>query len=63
MQSQPVLLPPFDANSPEAKAIAEQLKPQVEDNVLTAYLAALENDAGVTVNETVWRNISGQQTN
>lgn len=63
MQSQPVLLPTFDASSPEAKAIAERLKAQVADNMLTAYLAAVEKEAGTTVNETLWRNISGQQTN
>ena len=63
MQSQPVLLPTFDATSPEAKAIAERLKAQVADNMLTAYLGALEKEAGTTVNDTLWRNISGQQTN
>lgn len=60
MQSQQVLLPPFDATSAEAKSISERLKGQVADNMLTAYLAALETEAGVEVNDTVWRNISGQ---
>jgi hypothetical protein len=31
--------------------------------MLTAYLAALEQQAGVSINEATWRNISGQQTN
>jgi peptidyl-prolyl cis-trans isomerase D len=63
MQSQPVMLPPFVAASAEAKQISDRLKGQLADNVLTAYLAALEQQAGVSVNETTWRNISGQQTN
>lgn len=63
MQSQPVMLPAFVAASAEAKQISDRLKGQLADNVLTAYLAALEQQAGVSVNETTWRNISGQQTN
>ena len=63
MQSQPVLLPAFVAGSAEAKQISDALKGQVAGNVLTAYIAALEKEAGVTVNEAVWQNISGQQTN
>ena len=63
MQSQPVLLPAFDAASPEAKSISDRLKAQVADNVLTAYLSALELEAGASINQTSWRNISGQQSN
>jgi peptidyl-prolyl cis-trans isomerase D len=63
MQAQPVMLPAFDPASAEAKAIAEQMKAQLGDDMVTAYLAALENEAGVSLNETLWRNLSGQQTN
>ena len=63
MQPLPVLLPPFVAASAEAKQISDTLKGQVADNVLSAYIAALEKEAGVTVNEAAWQNISGQQTN
>jgi hypothetical protein len=63
MQSQPVMLPPFVAASAEAKQISDRLKGQVADNVLTAYLQAVEQQAGVALNEAAWRNISGQQTN
>ena len=63
MQALPVLLPAFDPASAEAKALSDKMKAQVGDNVLSAYLASLENQAGVHVNETLWRNISGQQTN
>jgi peptidyl-prolyl cis-trans isomerase D len=63
MQSQPVMMPSFVAASAEAKAISDRLKDQISEDMLSAYLAALEKDAGVTVNDTLWRNISGQQTN
>ena len=63
MQSAPVLLPAFDAASPDVKKISERLNPQLSENVLTSYLAQLQAEAGVKVNETLWRNISGQQTN
>jgi peptidyl-prolyl cis-trans isomerase D len=63
MQSQPVMLPPFVAASAEAKQISDRLTGQLADNVLTAYLQALEQQAGVSVNDAAWRNISGQQTN
>jgi len=63
MQSVPVLLPAFDANSPDAKSIAGKLEPQIASSMLDAYLAALQQQSGVTVNEALWRNVSGQQTN
>ena len=63
MQSEPVLLPAFDVNSPDAKSIAQRLEPQVSNNLLDAYLAALKDQAGVSINETLWQQISGPQTN
>ena len=62
MQSQAVLLQAFDAASPEAKAISDELKGQAGSEVLSGYLAALQNKIGVTINETLWRQISGAQT-
>lgn len=63
MQSEPVLLPAFDTASPDVKKISERLNPQLAENILTSYLTQLQNQAGVKMNETLWRNISGQQTN
>lgn len=63
MQSEPVLLPAFDANSPDVKSIAKQLEPQVSSVMLDSYLAALKDQAGVRINEALWQQISGQQTN
>ncbi|HRX35392.1 MAG TPA: SurA N-terminal domain-containing protein [Aestuariivirga sp.] len=62
MQSQAVLLPAFDPASPEAKKITDQLRQASANDVLFAYLGAIQKDAGVTVNETLWRQISGTAT-
>ncbi len=59
MQSQAVLLPAFDPNSPQVKQVKERLQQQASADVLAAYLSALQSEAGVTVNETLWRQISG----
>lgn len=63
MQSEPVLMPAFDAASPDAKSIAKQLEPQMSNDMLDAYLEALKEQAGVKVNEALWQQIAGQQTN
>jgi peptidyl-prolyl cis-trans isomerase D len=62
MQSQAVLLPPFDAASADAKSINDQLKGAAANDVMFAYLGALQKETGVTINETLWRQISGTQT-
>lgn len=63
MQSVPVLLPAFDASSPDAKSIAEKLKPQISSDMLDAYLTTLQSQSGVQINEALWQKVSGQQTN
>ena len=62
MQALPVMLAAFDPKSAEVKTIADQVKAQAANDLLTAYLAAVQADAGVSINETVWRSVSGQQT-
>jgi peptidyl-prolyl cis-trans isomerase D len=62
MQSQAVLLQAFDAASPEAKSIAGELAGQIGNEVLSGYLTALQKEIGVSINETLWRQISGAQT-
>ncbi len=62
MQSQAVLLQAFDVASPEAKSIAGELAGQAGGEVLSSYLAALQKEIGVSINETLWRQISGTQT-
>lgn len=59
IQSQAVLLPPFDPAAAESKGIADQLKSASTNDLLSSYLLALEKDTGVTINETLWRQIAG----
>jgi peptidyl-prolyl cis-trans isomerase D len=60
MQSEAVMLPAFDPKAPENAKAAEALGQAMGNDLAGAYLAALKKDAGVTVNETLWRQISGQ---
>jgi peptidyl-prolyl cis-trans isomerase D len=60
MQSEAVLLPSYDPKSPDSAKMADTLKQAIGGDLAGAYLAALQKDAGVTVNETLWRQISGQ---
>ena len=62
MQSQPVLLPSFNPDSEEAKALSKQLEGTVSNDVLFAYLGSVEAASGTSINETLWRQISGTQT-
>jgi peptidyl-prolyl cis-trans isomerase D len=62
MQSQAVLLPAFDPASTEARKITDELNRAAGNDLLYAYLGALQKDAGVSVNETLWRQISGIAT-
>jgi peptidyl-prolyl cis-trans isomerase D len=60
MQSQAVLLQAFDPASPDAKSIADTLRSASAADVLNSYLATMQAEAGVTINEGLWRQIAGQ---
>ena len=62
IQSQAVMRAPYDPNSEEAKSIAESVQSGASQDVLALYLAGLQDRLGVTINETLWRQISGTQT-
>ena len=59
IQSQAVLLPPFDETSAEAKEITAQAGEGIGADALSAYIASLQATSGVTINEDLWRQISG----
>ncbi len=59
IQSQAVLLPPFDGTSEEARQIVEQAGQSLGADVLSTYLDAQQQLAGVTINEELWRQIAG----
>ncbi len=62
IQPQAVLLPPYDSNSADAKDITETVQQGTADDVLALYLANLQDRLGVTINDSLWRQISGTQT-
>jgi peptidyl-prolyl cis-trans isomerase D len=51
--------PTLDANSPEAKAIAETLRNSYGEDIVTEYIGRLENDFGVTVNPSAFNQVIG----
>jgi peptidyl-prolyl cis-trans isomerase D len=59
IQAQAVLTAPFDLASAEATQIRDQLSRSAGDDALGSYLVALQNQLGFTVNETLWRQITG----
>ena len=59
IQSQAVLKPPFDPNSAEAEQFREPISQAAGSDVLGSYLVSLQNQLGFTVNESLWRQITG----
>jgi peptidyl-prolyl cis-trans isomerase D len=54
-----VVDPALEANSSQAKAIADTLRNSYDEDVLTEYLVRLQNDFGVTINEAALNQIVG----
>ena len=46
-----VVVPPFDPNSAESKKISETVRNSIADDLLAQYIARLEQDVGVTINQ------------
>ncbi|MGB9143721.1 MAG: peptidyl-prolyl cis-trans isomerase, partial [Aestuariivirga sp.] len=59
MQSQPVLAEPFDSKSAAAKELAQSVKEAASKDLLATYLTTLRDQIGVSVNETLWQQVSG----
>ncbi|HEY6022553.1 MAG TPA: SurA N-terminal domain-containing protein [Pseudolabrys sp.] len=57
-----VIDPAFDANSQQGKAIASVLQNSYTDDVIGEYIARLENDFGVTVNQAALNQVVGGAT-
>jgi peptidyl-prolyl cis-trans isomerase D len=54
-----VVDPAFDANSTQGKAITDTLRNSYSEDILTEYIARLQNDFGVAVNEAALNQIVG----
>jgi peptidyl-prolyl cis-trans isomerase D len=54
-----VVHPPLDANSSQAKALADTLRNAFSEDVLTQYIVRLENDFGVSINDAALNQVVG----
>jgi len=59
MQSQAVLIAPFDPTSAEAKAIAKSVGQSAGSELLAQYVSELQKEIGVSVNEALWSKVTG----
>lgn len=55
--------PPFDANSPVGQRLVETLDRTLADEIVTQYLARLQTDIGVTINQNALNQVTGAATN
>ncbi|WP_119274278.1 peptidylprolyl isomerase [Taklimakanibacter deserti] len=63
MQSQAVLIPTFDPNSEEAKTITKALTDGAGSNLAASYVADVQNELDVYVDENMWRQVTGANAN
>ncbi len=59
MQALPVMTPPFDPKSKEAETARQALGQGLTNDVLTLYIADLQNRFGTTVNNSLWQQVTG----
>ena len=59
MQSQAVLAEPFDSKSSAAKELTQSVKDAASKDLLTTYLTAIQGQIGVSINNTLWQQVSG----
>ncbi len=51
--------PPFEAGTPQGQAITTTLQNSYTDDLVSEYIARLENDFGVTVNPSALNQVIG----
>lgn len=59
MQVDKVLLPAFNAASADAKKLSDEAAGGLSEDLLIGFMGALRDQAGVEINETLWRNVTG----
>ena len=59
MQSMAVLGTTLDLKSPEAVELTKTLSAAASNDILQTYLAALQDQVGASINETLWQKLSG----
>ncbi len=60
MQVSNVTVPAYDPASKDATEMVDYLKQGLRDDLMEEYLLGLQETTGVSVNETVWRILTGQ---
>ena len=51
--------PKFDAEAPEAKQLAAQLQTSFADDIVGQYIAKIEAEIGVTLNQAALNQVTG----
>jgi len=57
-----VIAPPLDTNSPEVKQLTTTLQNSYSDDMIGQYIARLENDYGVSINQSALNQVIGGGT-
>jgi peptidyl-prolyl cis-trans isomerase D len=58
-----IKVPTFDANSVDVKRLVDQLKTAYHQELLTQYMARLENDLGIDINQNALAQAVGRGSN
>ncbi len=58
-----ITVPPLDLQSDEAKRMDEALRRAISDDLLAQYIGRLQNEVGVTINQTALNQITGASSN
>ena len=62
MQVDKILLPTFNAASADTKKLADEAAGTLSDDLMVGYTNALRDQAGVKINEALWRSVTGSST-
>jgi hypothetical protein len=62
MQSSPVMAQPFDANAADVRKIAEILSQNLSSDISSLYLAELQRNLGVSLNDALWQQVNGSRS-
>jgi peptidyl-prolyl cis-trans isomerase D len=54
-----IVVPPFDAASPEAKRVVDVLQRSLTEELIAQYMTRLQTDVGVTVNQNAFNQATG----
>lgn len=58
-----ISVPAFDAASADAKRLTEQIKRSLADDIFAQYLAGLQTEIGITINQNALNQITGATSN